>query len=282
MLGYIRHRGWDIISSKELHDRLASGSRQRPFVCFAFDDGYADNFTLALPIFRRHQAPFSVNVAVGYIDRTVPAWWDALGEMLLQRDEIEVSGSGQTERIRVTTWEEKLAAYHRFRVLFHQDVNEGRSPFESTWALNGVDPQDLTDRYFMTWNELQELAKDPLVEIGAHTLTHRSLLQLTENEAGDEIEQSRRILKQKLGVEIEHFAYPFGNCGQREFRLVRELKFKTAVTTRWCNIFPVHKEHLSSLPRKFLWNGDVSEQTIRARLYGEDLALKPWRRIVLD
>jgi peptidoglycan/xylan/chitin deacetylase (PgdA/CDA1 family) len=282
MLGYIRQRGWETISCTQLHDRITNGFSGRPFVCFTFDDGYADNLTLALPIFRRHHAPFCVNVTVGYINRTAPAWWDALGEMLLQRDEIELSASGQTERIRVGTWEEKLAAYHRFRMIFHQEVNEGRSPFRGTWTLNGVNPQVLTDRYFMTWKELQELANDPFVEIGAHTLTHRSLHQLSENEAGDEIEQSRRILKQKLGVEIEHFAYPFGNCGQREFRLVRELGFKTAVTTRWCNIFPVHKEHLSSLPRKFLWNGDVTESTIRARLYGEDLALKPWKRIVFD
>jgi peptidoglycan/xylan/chitin deacetylase (PgdA/CDA1 family) len=145
-----------------------------------------------------------------------------------------------------------------------------------------VDPQVMSNRFFMTWKELQELARDPLVQIGAHTLTHRSLQQLTENEAGDEIERSRNILEEKLGVKVEHFAYPFGNCGQREFRLVRDLRFKTAVTTCWCNIFPVHKEHLSSLPRKFFLKNDVSERTIRARLYGEDLPLRPWARVPLN
>jgi peptidoglycan/xylan/chitin deacetylase (PgdA/CDA1 family) len=254
-------------------------------VCFTFDDGYADNLTIALPIFRRHQAPLCVNVTVGYVNRTTPCWWDALGEMLLQRNKIEFRGSGQTERIKLGTWEEKVAAYHRLGMILHQDVPEGRFPLGSTWALNGADPQSLSDRFFPTWEELQKFAQDPLVQIGAHTLTHPSLKQLRENEAGDEIEQSRRILKEKLGVEIEHFAYPFGSpdaCGQREFRLVKELKFKTAVTTRWCNIFPVHKEHLASLPRKYVSNYDVSEATLRARLYGEDLSLKPWRRIVVD
>jgi len=285
ILGYIRHRGWEIISLNQVHDRLANGSHRKPFVCFTFDDGYADNLTIALPIFRRHQAPLCVNVTVGYVNRTTPCWWDALGEMLLQRNEIEFRGSGQTERIKLGTWEEKVAAYHRLGMILHQDVPEGRFPLGSTWALNGVDPQSFSDRFFPTWEELQKFAQDPLVQIGAHTLTHPSLKQLRENEAGDEIEQSRRILKEKLGVEIEHFAYPFGSpdaCGQREFRLVKELKFKTAVTTRWCNIFPVHKEHLASLPRKYVSNYDVSEATLRARLYGEDLSLKPWRRIVVD
>jgi peptidoglycan/xylan/chitin deacetylase (PgdA/CDA1 family) len=288
ILGYIRHRGWEIISLNQLHDRLANGSHRQPFVCFTFDDGYADNLTIALPIFRRHQAPLCVNVTVGYVNRTTPGWWDALGEMLLQRNEIEFSGSGQIERIKLGTWEEKVAAYQRLGPILYQDVAGGRSPLGGTWTLNGVDPQALSDRFFMTWKELQEFAQDPLVQIGAHTLTHPSLKQLRENEAGAEIEQSRQILKEKLGVEIEHFAYPFGtvdDCGQREFRLVRELKFKTAVTTRFCNIFPAHKEHPASLPRKSLSNYDVSEfseSTVRDRLYGEDLSLKIWKRIVLD
>ena len=287
ILGYIRHRGWEIISLNQLHDRLANGSHRRPFVCFTFDDGYADNLTIALPIFRRHQAPLCVNVTVGYVNRTTPGWWDALGEMLWQRNEIEFSGSGQIERIKLGTWEEKVAAYQRLGLILYQDVTGGRSPLGSTWTLNGVDPQALSDRFFMTWKELQEFAQDPLVQIGAHTLTHPFLKQLRENEAGDEIEQSRRILKEKLGVEIEHFAYPFGTadaCGQREFRLVRELKFKTAVTTRFCNIFPAHKEHLASLPRKSLSNdvSEFSESTVRDCLYGEDLSLKIWKRIVLD
>jgi len=265
ILGYIRNRGWEIIGINQLHARLANGSHRRPFVCFTFDDGYVDNLTIALPIFRRYQAPFCVYVTVGYVNRTTPGWWDALGEMLLQRDEIVFSGSGQVARIRLGTWEEKVAAYQQLGPILAQDIVGGRSPLGNTWTLNGTDPQVLSDRFFMTWKELQEFAQDPLVQIGAHTLTHPSLKQLRENEAGDEIEQSRLILKEKLGVEIEHFAYPFGTpdaCGQREFRLIRELGFKTGVTTRWCNIFPVHKEHLASLPRKFFSNSDVSESVL--------------------
>src|ERR1017187_4723095 len=285
ILGYIRHRGWEIISLNQLHDRLANGSHRRPFVCFTFDDGYADNLTVALPIFRRHQVPLCVNVTVGYESRTTPGWWDALGEMLLQHNDIELSRAGQIERIKLGTWEEKVIAYQRLGLILYQDVVGGQPPLGSTWTRNGADPLALSDRFFMTWKELREFAQDPLVQIGAHTLTHPSLKHLGDNEAGDEIEQSRRILEEQLGVEVQHFAYPFGgvdDCGQREFRLVRELGFKTAVTTRACNIFPAHKDHLASLPRKYFRVDDVSESTVRARLYGEDLSFRIWKRVALD
>lgn len=281
ILRYIRSRDWDIISADQLHENLTSGWRKRSFVCCTFDDGYADNLTLALPIFQRHSAPFSINVAVGYVNRTAPAWWDALAEMLQSRDEIEFYEYGKIQRLRVATWDEKCGAYYRFRAIFHRDVDEGRTPFEHTWALNNVDPRALTDHLFLSWEQLAELAKHPLVQIGAHTVTHPSLPQLSENEAGDEIERSKRILEERLGVQVAHFAYPFGNSGAREFRLARELKFKTAVTTKWCNVFPAHKLHQSSLPRKFLMQNDIPETTMRARMYEEDLALKPWKRVVV-
>ena len=282
MLAYIRHRDWDILSCNELYDRLSSGSPARPFVCCTFDDGYADTLRIALPVFRRYQAPLCVNVTVGYVDRTTPAWWDALGELLLERNWIEYDSPMGVERIPVTTWEEKTTAYYRLRTILHQEVNEGRPPLGSTWSLNDVDPRALSSRFFMNWEELQELASDALVQIGGHTLTHPSLAHLDERTAAREIEQSKRILEHRLGVKVEHFAYPFGHCGPREFRFVRQMGFKTAFTTRWCNIFCKHREYMTSLPRKFFGYNDVSEPIMRARLYGEDLALKPWKRVVLE
>lgn len=285
MLEYIRNREWDIISIDQLHSRLKCGKTPRPFVCFTFDDGYTDNLSIALPIFRRHEAPLCIYVAVGYTNRTTPGWWDALGEALLQRDYIEFAGDGQVEWISLATWDEKVKAYRRLAHAIHRDALAGRSPLGSTWSRNGLDPMALSDHSFLTWEQLQRIARDPLVQIGAQTVTHPSLANLSENEAGDEIEQSKRILEDTLGVGISHFAYPFGgyqNCGPREFRLARELGFRTAVTTRSCNIFPVHKEHLMSLPRKSLSADDAGVETVRGRLYGEDLSVRFWRRIGVE
>lgn len=283
ILGYVRRRGFEIVSADQLHSRT-NGTHRRPFVCFTFDDGYVDNLTLALPIFRRHQAPFCVYTTVGYVDRTTPAWWDALGSLLLERDEIERGDGGAAGTIPLRTWKEKVEAYHHLGSSIYRDVLAGRPPLGDGWLRNGVDPLALSDPYFMTWSELKQLAEDPLVQIGAHTLTHPSLAQLPAHEAGYEIEKSKRVLEGNLGIEVRHFAYPFGgtaNCGIREFRLAEQAGFKTAVTTRCCNIFPTHAQHLLSLPRKSVSAADAGVGGIRALLYGEDLSLKPSRRVVV-
>jgi peptidoglycan/xylan/chitin deacetylase (PgdA/CDA1 family) len=102
----LRRRGFDLVSLEDAVKRLEYGSSQ-PFVAFTLDDGYADNFAVAYPIFSRHQVPFTVFVTTGFIDRTVPVWWVALEALIRQRDCVVLSDSVISTR----TLPEKNAAY---------------------------------------------------------------------------------------------------------------------------------------------------------------------------
>jgi peptidoglycan/xylan/chitin deacetylase (PgdA/CDA1 family) len=95
------------------------------------------------------------------------------------------------------------------------------------------------------------MSRDPLVTIGGHTMNHKPLGKLTEEKIRQEIEGSVARIEEQIGKKVEHFSYPFGRreCGPREFAMVKEMGFKTAVTTRFTNIFPEHRDHLECLPR---------------------------------
>ena len=62
---------------------------------------------------------------------------------------------------------------------------------------------------FVTWAQLREMAEAGMT-IGSHTMTHRQLAQLSEDEARTELEDSRNRLSDELGVPIDTLAYPFG------------------------------------------------------------------------
>jgi peptidoglycan/xylan/chitin deacetylase (PgdA/CDA1 family) len=99
---------------------------------------------------------------------------------------------------------------------------------------------------------LATLARDPLVTIGAHSVTHPVLSDLDDRSALEEMACSKSRLCETLRVPIDHFAYPFGGitaCGDREHALARAVGFKTATTTEVCNIFPNDAHRLWSLPR---------------------------------
>jgi peptidoglycan/xylan/chitin deacetylase (PgdA/CDA1 family) len=137
---------------------------------------------------------------------------------------------------------------------------------------------------FMDWKKLTEIAADPLVEIGAHTVSHCVLRAQTEARARQEMEESRAILAGRLGRPIGHFAYPGGGrdaAGAREFVLAERLGLLTAVTTRHGALHPEHRRHLHALPRLSI-NGLHQElQAVDVYLSGATAALKHgFRRVV--
>ncbi|AMR28783.1 hypothetical protein A0257_17900 [Hymenobacter psoromatis] len=68
-------------------------------------------------------------------------------------------------------------------------------------------------------------------EIGAHTQTHPRLAALPPAEAAAEISQSKAELERRLGIEIQSFAYPYGDFSPETKRLVAEAGFRFAVAT---------------------------------------------------
>jgi peptidoglycan/xylan/chitin deacetylase (PgdA/CDA1 family) len=57
-------------------------------------------------------------------------------------------------------------------------------------------------------------------EIGSHTHTHANLTQCTDEEALAELAKSREIVRRELGVDIRHFAYPWGQHDRRTRGLI--------------------------------------------------------------
>ncbi|MFW9912076.1 MAG: polysaccharide deacetylase family protein [Candidatus Thorarchaeota archaeon] len=80
----------------------------------------------------------------------------------------------------------------------------------------------------VTTEQLLELDSHPKITIGAHSVTHPMLVELSYNECKREIFQSKMDLESLLGHEIRHFAYPYGVLSGREMRLVQEAGFISA------------------------------------------------------
>ncbi|WP_035799219.1 polysaccharide deacetylase family protein [Crocosphaera chwakensis] len=73
-----------------------------------------------------------------------------------------------------------------------------------------------TARSSLTWEQLQQLANDPLITIASHTISHpRDLRELSDDELFQEVMMSKEILEKKLGIPIEYFTYPEGKHDAR-------------------------------------------------------------------
>lgn len=88
-------------------------------------------------------------------------------------------------------------------------------------------------RSSLTWAHLREMARDPLVTIAAHSVTHPSDLgELTGEELRREIVDSKRHLESELGIAINHFVYPEGNYDDAVKHWVALAGYQSALTMR--------------------------------------------------
>jgi peptidoglycan/xylan/chitin deacetylase (PgdA/CDA1 family) len=58
---------------------------KKKFVVMTLDDGYLDNFELALPVFKKYNVPFIIFIASGLVDGNALLWWYNLEELILKK-----------------------------------------------------------------------------------------------------------------------------------------------------------------------------------------------------
>jgi peptidoglycan/xylan/chitin deacetylase (PgdA/CDA1 family) len=225
-----------------------------------FDDGYRDTQQFAYPILKKFEVPFAVYVATSFADRVGEMWWLALEAVIARNTLVGLHMDGEDRWFDCASVEQKYEAftYIYWWLRKRETDEEVRQIVRDLAARNKVPIANFCDELCMTWPEIAELASDPLVTIGAHTVNHPILAKVSEQSVRNELENSRAIIGAALGKLPEHLAYPVGDptsAAQREFQIAADLGFKTAVTTRPGVLFEEHRDHLLALPRVSL-NGE--------------------------
>jgi peptidoglycan/xylan/chitin deacetylase (PgdA/CDA1 family) len=278
VVALLRRSGVDLVSLDELHRRMSEGDFGRRFVCLTFDDGYRDTLAHAYPILKAAGVPFAVYVATSFPDRLGELWWLALEAVIARNDRIGLVIDGGNRTFDCKTVAEKRALYEELYWWLRRRPAEAetRAIVRNLAACYQVDLAAFGRDLCMGWPELAELAADPLVTIGAHTVNHPMLAKLPEKTLRAELEMSRSVIEAALGVRPAHLSYPYGDAtaaGPREFAVAAEMGFKTAVTTRPGVLFPAHGKELTALPRISL-NGEFQQlRYVRVLLSGAATAM---------
>lgn len=276
MILRLKTEGYDFVSMDEAAQRIKNPegySKAKPFLSITLDDGYRDNLVNAVPVFERHQVPYTIYIAPGITSAKASLWWEDVEHVIAAQKKITVDLPDGKREFDVSTKAGKKATY-KFLIetlLLDTDQLIQREVAEKLCRAYGFDSLAFVRENVMNWEEVASLSKNKLCTIGAHTVHHYALSKLPLDLAKDEISQSREVLKEKLGKEPKHLAYPYGMsqvAGKREFDLAKELGFETATTTRHGVIYPEHKEHMTALPRVSLNGHHQSMRYVNTLLSG--------------
>jgi len=284
---FVKDRGYRCVSLDEAVTRIEEGDCSERFAVFTLDDGYRDNLTDALPVFARHDTPFTLYLTTGLPDGDAEIWWVALERVIAKADEVAIDMPDGPLRLPTRTSEEKNTAWKRIywplRELPEEDL---RAKVRGLAEAHGIDMRELTRELALNWDEVRTLAAHPLASVEAHTAAHFAQARLSARDARLDIEKGIARMETELGYRPRHFSYPYGDpgsAGPRDFALAQALGFRSATTTRKGMIHPGHARRMWSLPRLSL-NGDFQDlRMLEALMSGLPFALaRPIRSLGID
>ena len=214
--------------------KLNTGTLPGRAACITFDDGYADNHDVAMPILRRHGLSATFFIATGFLDGG-RMWNDTIIESVRScKVRILDLSSLDLGRHAIASIDEKRAAISSLINQIKYRAFEERVTV--TEQLAGLARVQLPHDLMMSSHQVKSMRQAGM-QIGAHTMSHPILARLTDEHARQEISGSKNFLEQLLCEPIGLFAYPNGKPGEdyspQSVAVARSLGFDAAVSTAW-------------------------------------------------
>ncbi|MFO1300354.1 MAG: polysaccharide deacetylase family protein [Burkholderiaceae bacterium] len=231
MLGWIGAQ-FRVLDPMEACDRLFDGTLPSRPAVVTFDDGYRDNFTVALPILQRHGMKAAFFVATGFLeggamfnDRVIEAVRHCSGASL------RLPGGG-AELMLGNDARRRDAIDRILAAIKHLPPDERLRRVLELERAAGV---DATTGTMMRPDDVTALHRAGM-RVGGHTRTHPILLKLDDAAAEREIRGGLDDLAAIIGERPQLFAYPNGKPGgdfdQRHAAMVERAGARYAFTTQ--------------------------------------------------
>jgi peptidoglycan/xylan/chitin deacetylase (PgdA/CDA1 family) len=83
-----------------------------------------------------------------------------------------------------------------------------------------------------TWDALRSIPDDARITIGSHTHAHWLLDRLESGQVDADLDRSIELLRDRLGVDPAHFAYPKAVAGSSHAEVAVRRRFRTATLAR--------------------------------------------------
>lgn len=213
---------------------LRAGTLPRRPLVITFDDGYADNAEVALPLLQRHGLAATFFVSSNFLDGAEVMWNDVLIESVRTATvpELDLHALGLGHHVLSSASDRQrligvLLGHAKYLPPGERDefvkLIRGRAGFYGALPV-----------LMMTSAQVRALHVAGM-EVGAHTMRHPILTSLSLDECKHEIQGGRERLETIIDAAVDVFAYPNGMPGRdydnRHVALVKDLGFKAAVST---------------------------------------------------
>lgn len=222
-----------------LRDAMTRIERGEPLpqraVSITFDDGYLDNYTVALPVLKAKGLPATLFVPTGGLDDDQPLWWD---RVIRAFDATEVSDVVPSElgiplpdaRLSLGVWQKPATVALVLDALWTLPYGQLMQVVQRIEAALPAVRNVARVARRMTAEQVVAMHRAG-IEIGAHSVRHPNLTLESDEVVREEMQTSRDRLQALCQSPIEGFAYPAGWKNKGTLAAARDVGFRYAVST---------------------------------------------------
>lgn len=225
-------RNFNVVTLEEIF-KLKSNPNQtgKKTIAITFDDGYQNNYQLAFPVLKKHGLPATFFVSSITLEDPEAILWSDMIDLLrvetggkIEFDKFSFLPDGPF-RMKEKNSGQWLDDY--FKELPPSIRDEKIAQIAKKYDLGKIKRQ--TDPLYwrmMTTQEIHEIAKSNLVEIGSHGHNHFNLGMIPLEKAKEEMRISKLLLETAAQRPVVSIAFPDGSYNTEVRKAAQELGYK--------------------------------------------------------
>jgi len=207
---------FNVINFSQLDDYSKNEKYDKNLLIITFDDGYYDNYSLAMPILDKYELPATVFLATKNIDTGELFWFDSVAAFFktYSSDRIDLESIGKVLNLKELGREN---AFKKVGKILKDSSESIRSDLlvEIYDKFNfQVSDKDYATACPLSWKNVIEMNNNN-IDFGGHTKSHCFLNRIDDDMFNSEISGSMKMIENRLGKYPDSFCYPAGVTNQK-------------------------------------------------------------------
>ncbi len=242
----------------EIHRNKTKTSKKT--IALTFDDGYKNNFDIALPILKKYNTPATFYIITKGLNEDFLVWPDI----------IDIIKKYHKSDITVNNYVFKHPTFYCNEVnseLLNYLKTCGTKTEELVKTLNANFDYVTTEKQnqpelckLITKEDFVKYANESLIEYGSHTHTHFNLEYLNDEDTRIELLESKKILEDIIGKKVTSLAFPDGSYTNQTNKIALELGYNNLVAVEYK--FNENNTNLNLLSRFTISNSTTFESNM--------------------
>jgi peptidoglycan/xylan/chitin deacetylase (PgdA/CDA1 family) len=205
-------------------------------LALTFDDGYKNNFEIALPVLKKYRTPATFYIITKCLDDEDFLAWPEKYELIKMghHSNIEVNGIVFKQN---TLFNEGLNLHlvNYLKTLGNKTESAVNELLEK-YSIKVEFPSKYDELFkLITQKELVDFRSEPLLEFGSHTHSHYCLEYLDKTNTEFELFESKRKLEECIGKKINSLAFPDGSYNSETLAMAKKLGYDNLVAVEYKN-----------------------------------------------